>query len=148
MTSLVRHQDILCVLVHRERNDDLVQSSPASSITMRPTPGAIPAWEVRRRKALYMAGNFFTSPRPSRTSSKAFTMISGSWFHGAAVSSTPLHTRSYWSAVMVRGSDLAPLGLQQHPTSRWGMERIMTEFQLTAFVADRTWGKSTIQQNS
>ena len=32
-------------------------------------------------------------------------MISGSWFRTAPEdSSTPLHTRSYWSAVMVRGS--------------------------------------------
>ena len=79
-----------------------------------------------------MAGNLaLTSASPRRTSSKALIMISGSWFRTAPdESSTPLQTRSYWSAVDGQRINFAALrALQKHlqtalRASRTGYGRI------------------------
>ena len=98
-----------------------------------------------------MAGNFFfTSSSPRRTSSKALTMISGSWLRTAPLdSSTPLHTRSYWSAVMVRGSISPRSALSSTSIPPAGMEKGLWQNSSSPDSSPISYmGKSTIQQNS
>ena len=77
-------------------------------------------------------------------------MISGSWFRTAPEeSSTPLHTRSYWSAVMVRGS-ISPRSARSS-TSSWplGMEKGLWQNSNWPDSSPISYmGKSVIQQNS
>ena len=98
-----------------------------------------------------MAGKrAFTSSSPRRTNSKAFTMISGSWFRTAPEeSSTPLHTRSYWSAVMVRGSISPRSAFSRVSRPPLGMEKGLWQNSSSPLSSPISYmGKSTIQQNS
>ena len=98
-----------------------------------------------------MAGNLaFTSSSPRRTSSKALIMISGSWFRTAPEeSSTPLHTRSYWSAVMERGSISPRSALSSTSRPPEGMENGLWQNSSSPDSSPISYmGKSTIQQKA
>ena len=77
-------------------------------------------------------------------------MISGSWFRTAPeLSSTPLHTRSYWNAVMVRGSISPAMALSRTSAPPLGMEKGLWQNSSWPLSSPISYmGKSTIQQNS
>ena len=77
-------------------------------------------------------------------------MISGSWLRTAPEdSSTPLHTRSYWSAVMVRGSISLLMAFSMVSSPPLGMEKGLWQNSSSPLSSPISYmGKSTIQQNS
>ena len=77
-------------------------------------------------------------------------MISGSWFRTAPEeSSTPLHTRSYWSAVMVSGSISPRSAFSRTSRPPLGMEKGLWQNSSSPDSSPISYmGKSTIQQNS
>ena len=77
-------------------------------------------------------------------------MISGSWFRTAPEeSSTPLHTRSYWKAVMDRGSTSPAAAFFRISSPPLGMEKGLWQNSKSPDSSPISYmGKSTIQQNS
>ena len=77
-------------------------------------------------------------------------MISGSWLRTAPeLSSTPLQTRSYWSAVMVSGSSSPRSAASIVSMPPLGIENGLWQNSSSPLSSPISYiGKSTIQQNS
>src|SRR5213594_4463685 len=81
--------------------------SRASSMTIRSMPGAEPPWGGAPNLNAFSIPpkRASTSSLPYPAMAKALYMMSGRWFRIAPLdSSSPLHTMSYWSALIVSGS--------------------------------------------